>query len=129
MGILDKVYDETYGHSSDKLDRWLECVKPHVIATEENAGILERYQRVLAHVASGQSGYQPMAVSDWAPRHIADPWLISAAGESETAIVTFEQGQHDNDRPWKHPKIPTVANTMGVECMDLFEFMRRTNAF
>lgn len=129
IGLLDKVYNETYGHESDKLDIWLDKVKPQVIRCDTDSGILTGYQKVLQHVASPTSGYQSGSVRDWADEKIADPWLIGGALKYRSSIITFEKGQNQVDTPWKHPKIPTVAHAFGLECVTLFDFMKKSGAF
>jgi hypothetical protein len=129
IGLLDKVYDETYGHESDQLDTWLKTVKPKIIRCDTDPGILTGYQKVLQHVASTTSGYQEGSFKDWTDEKIADPWLIGSASEYHSSIITFEKRQNLSDKPWKHLKIPTVADALGLECVDLFDFMKSDGTF
>jgi predicted nuclease of predicted toxin-antitoxin system len=130
VGVLDKVWNETYANrDADLLDSWLDRVKPSNILSESDGDILNFYQQVLQKVADRQSGYQQRAVTDWAPRDIADPWLIAAARRFDSVIVTAEEGQNSADIPWKRPKIPTVACMFNIDCKNLFEFMKAVGGF
>ncbi|BDR53811.1 hypothetical protein KIM372_17180 [Bombiscardovia nodaiensis] len=129
VGLVSKVREEVYGHQSDQLDQWLDDVRSLEIECERSQEIVLAYQQVLQFVASEESGYQSTAIRDWAQDKVADPWLIGAAVEFSCPIVTFENAQVEADQPWKHPKIPTVAGSFGLQCVDLFDFMRQSDGF
>jgi hypothetical protein len=130
VGVLDKVRDETYDkEGSDELNAWLNQVALQIIKCESNPDILAGYQDVMQKLGDHTCGYQPHGVRDWAEQTVADPWLIGASIVYRSSIITFEKRQNENDRPWKHPKIPTVASMFGVECIDLFAFMEKTGGF
>ena len=54
----------------------------------------------------------------------ADPWLIAAAMVKNAIVVTNEQAVHPipNNPLKKEPKIPDVAEAMGVRSINLREF-------
>lgn len=54
----------------------------------------------------------------------ADPWLIAAAMAKNAIVVTNEQAVHPipNNPLKKEPKIPDVAEAMGVRSINLREF-------
>lgn len=130
IGILDKVWDETYGgRNSDELDAWLDDIQKYVINSEDDSHIVDGFKQVIRVISAPDSGYRPQAIRDWADIRIADPWLIGAASQFQSAIITFEKPQNTYDRPWKHLKIPTVANMLNVHCVDLFTFMNTAGGF
>ena len=127
--IIDKVRDEVYGHNCPEVDVWLDAVKSIMVACEKEDGIVEAYGTVLNQIARPENGYQPTAVREWADRDIADPWLIATAKFYGATIVTFEQSQAESDRPWRHPKIPTVASQFAISTESLFTFMQNDGGF
>ncbi|MBI0143870.1 DUF4411 family protein [Bifidobacterium sp. W8116] len=129
VAIIDKVRDEVYGHNCPEVDTWLDAVKSIMVACEKEDGIVEAYGTVLKQIARPENGYQPTAIRDWADKHVADPWLIATAKFYDATIVTFEQPQAESDRPWRHPKIPTVASQLTVNTVGLFAFMQDVGGF
>lgn len=100
-----------------------------MVACEKEDGIVEAYGTVLNQIARPENGCQPTAIRDWADKHVADPWLIATAKFYGANIVTFEQSQAELDRPWKHPKIPTVASQLEISTESLFTFMQDDGGF
>ncbi len=100
-----------------------------MVACEKEDGIVEAYGTVLNQIARPENGYRPTAVREWADRDIADPWLIATAKFYGATIVTFEQPQAESDRPWRHPKIPTVTSQLTVNTVGLFAFMQDVGGF
>lgn len=130
IGLLDKVWREAYGkkESDDQLNTWLEKVQSLCIPTESDGAILEQYRQVLNLVTNCPDLFRQEAVQDWVPKNIADPWLIAAAKHRGAKIITFERYQKITT-PGKHPKIPTVARQLGVECLTLYDFMEENERF
>lgn len=129
VAIIDKVRNEVYGHSCPEIDTWLDAVKSNLIFCEEEDEIVQAYKIVFNQVARPENGYQSIAAHEWADKDIADPWLIAAAMFCQATIVTFEQPQSESDRPWKHPKIPTVASQLSINTESLFDFMQNDGGF
>ena len=129
VAIIDKVRDEVYGHNCPEVDTWLDAVNSILVVCEEEDEIIQAYRTVLNQVANPENGYQPTAVREWSDRSIADPWLIATAKFYGATIVTFEQSQAELDRPWKHPKIPTVASQLEISTESLFTFMQSDGGF
>ena len=73
--------------------------------------------------------YKAKAVTQWSGESIADPLLIATAIDFQFPIITLERptGNLSPNQPSKNPKIPDVANNFGVECISLFDFMRKMN--
>ena len=57
-------------------------------------------------------------------RSLADPWVIAHAMAEQAIVVTKEFSSSSPDA--KKVKIPDVCKNMGVECIDDFEFIKRT---
>lgn len=129
IGLLDKVYAETYLNRTDRLDIWLKQFESMTIPTESDNEIVSRYQEILQYVGSTSSGYQTKSMLDWTSRTIADPWLISTALKYNSSIITFEKMQDIREQPWKKLKIPTVAQHFGITSTDLFSFMKEIHTF
>ncbi|GGI14485.1 hypothetical protein GCM10007377_11170 [Galliscardovia ingluviei] len=131
VGIINQVYDEAINTHSAELHNWLESIQNCVIHPTQRPAIINNYRKVLSFIRSSESGYQNSAWHDWVrtDRDIADPWLIASAMTSHAELITFEQKQNEQDQPWKHLKIPTVAQHYGIHCVTLFEFMRKTQQF
>ena len=129
VAIIDKVRDEVYGHNCPEVDTLLDEVNSIVLACEKEGGIVQAYRTVLNQVANPENGYQSTAFHEWSNRRIADPWLIATAKFYDATIVTFEQPQAESDRPWRHPKIPTVASQLSVNTVSLFAFMQDVGGF
>ena len=68
--------------------------------------------------------YRPASYRQWEPETKADPWLIAAAMVEDAIVVTNEQAAHPmlSNPLKKEPKIPDVADAMGVRTMNLREF-------
>lgn len=58
-------------------------------------------------------------------RSVADPWVIAHAMSEGAVVVTKEEKITSPSSP--KIKIPNVCESMGVEWIDDFEFIRRTN--
>jgi hypothetical protein len=56
-----------------------------------------------------------------ATRDFADPFVIAAARVADATVVTGEKPTRAPDRP----KIPNVCEGLGVDCIDILEFIRR----
>ena len=68
--------------------------------------------------------YQRPAIENWSQDWKVDPKLITIAGAYNLKIIIFEQtaGHLDKRNPMKkEPKIPDVADYMGVSCVSLFQ--------
>lgn len=127
--IIDKVRDEVYGHNCPEVDTWLDAINSLLVICEEEDGIIQAYSAVLNQVARPENGYKSTAFLEWANKQIADPWLIATAKFYGATIVTFEQTQAESDRPWKRPKIPTVASQLSISTENLFTFMQNDGGF
>ena len=68
--------------------------------------------------------YRSASYVQWEPEDKADPWLIAAAKVLRATIVTNEQAVRPtpNQPLKKEPKIPDVAEALGVHTMGLREF-------
>jgi len=55
-------------------------------------------------------------------RSIADPWVIAHAMAEHAVVVTKEEYESNET---KRIKIPNVCESLGIECIDDFELIRR----
>jgi len=83
---------------------------------------------VARHVASLDSwarreGYRPHVIEDF--MSCADPFLVGAAAESGSTIVTLERSSGAGR---KKVRIPDACDCLGVPTEDTFEMMRRLGA-
>lgn len=62
----------------------------------------------------------PKLVKTGKNRSMADPWVIAQARESRAIVVTEEEGGSENK-----PKIPSVCQALGVECISLVKLIIR----
>lgn len=122
--ILSVVYDELVA-TDDELSNWIKSVsnlKKISIADDE---IVKNYGKVLNYVR--ESGfYTERALRNWSDKKIADAWIIAAAMKYEAVIITFEQsvGELSTKNKTSKVKIPDVAENFGIECQNLFDFIR-----
>lgn len=123
--LLDKVYDEVT-RSRDSLSSWLRDHKADFCyLSTRDAEVLAVYGQVIQYLDESPL-YQQGARRAWADFQVADPWLIAAAKVYGYKIVTFERGSLPNkNSPAKNPKIPVVGEEFGVECEDLFSYLKR----
>ena len=118
------MYDELVA-TDDELSNWIKSVsnlKKISIADDE---IVKNYGKVLNYVR--ESGfYTERALRNWSDKKIADAWIIAAAMKYEAVIITFEQsvGELSTKNKTSKVKIPDVAENFGIECQNLFDFIR-----
>ena len=100
---------------SDAARAWLED-NPKAIQ-----GALEVWERARRIVESVEKDHGVAPVETrWKGAKDADPLVIALAEERGFAVVTSE-----NKGSVDHPKIPTVCEWQGVECLNLVEFFER----
>ena len=124
--ILDVIYNEII-KGKDDLAEWF---KDTVANTScqlrvQDEEIVKEYAKIQNYISSCDL-YKPQAISEWAKREIADPWLIATAIAKKYAIITLEI--HGNPQPHqkaKRIKILNVADHFCVCYYDLYYFMRK----
>ena len=124
--ILDVIYNEII-KGKDDLAEWF---KDTVANTScqlrvQDEEIVKEYAKIQNYISSCDL-YKPQAISEWAKREIADPWLIATAIAKKYAIITLEI--HGNPQPHqkaKRIKILDVADHFCVCYHDLYYFMRK----
>lgn len=135
--LLDKVKNEiclqTDPIKKDELQLWLEqncLIGGKVISCTKNQAVIDQYQIILQYVYNAPH-YRESSFREWAlSMDKADPWLIAVASIDNYTIVTLETRDSNlsaNNPTRKEPKIPDVCDYFGVECINLFDFMRREN--
>ena len=133
--ILDSVYNEVVT-GDDDLCRFLKQYKPVVQKPDQN--VLSAYAEVLQTVQINIGKYyKETALQSWSAKSVADPWLIASAKVNNAIIVTQEESainnitaahKAGNGSLMKSAKIPDVACMMGIQCINLYDFIE-TNGF
>lgn len=113
-----EVYDELKRHASDELRAWL---KNHKDMFMQDRAQIETAGRIINDVYSKyKEGYRP-DISDG-----ADPFVVAAAMNRSAAVFTLEHTQPNHDPAQTNvPKIPTVCDHYGVECVNMERFIER----
>lgn len=124
--IINHVFKELTERASknDLLAEWTRKVfhDDRIINTKTDE-IISKYQDVQSYLA--ECGfYSENSYKQWEPEDKADPWLIAAAIVNNAIIVTNEQPVNlsHNQLMKKEPKIPNVAEKLGVTTMNLRTF-------
>ena len=125
--LLDSVYKEVtradaHGNE-DELARWAEAVFAHHQVSHKTDSIGDAYAHVQNYLVECGC-YQPVSYAQWEPEDKADPWLIATAMVLPAVIVTNEQAAKPTPvQPLKkEPKIPDVAQALGVRTIGLRDF-------
>jgi len=99
----------------DALHDWMK-ERPHLFhPTDEQ---IQRAVRAIFEVAEFQR-----LIDTKKNRSMAEPFVIALAQIRKATVVTEEQF----DRKRKHVRIPDVCESLGVPCIKVVEFMRRTD--
>lgn len=125
--LLDVVRNELR-KKEDNLAAWLDGIEGLQVTTVQTQGIIQRYGDVLSFLQESPK-YTDVAFRGWASDSIADGWIVATAIEMGAMIITAETGAGPISikNPSKNAKIPDVAQHFGVQCKDLFYFMRKMN--
>ena len=123
--ILDVVKAELE-KGEDELTEWFRSIDELPVLDRKDSEIFANYVKVLRFLQESPM-YTEKALREWSDEKVADPWLIAAARAKGVKIVTFEKGLGHITMPSGRPKIPDVAREFGVECIDLYTFMRKEN--
>lgn len=117
LAIPQKVYDEIE-RKSDELFEW---VKNSQIPVRP---MTEGVQKALRRLYEKDPKHRRLA--DTAKnRSMADPWVIAHAMDEEAVVVTKEEKIVTPGS--QKVKIPNVCDTMGVRCIQDFEFIKEVN--
>lgn len=129
VAVLGAVYKEIVNVvKSDNLAEWLKSQPDLKILEVSNVPeVLTCYGNILRYIQNSPR-YNQKALNSWANEKVADAWLIAAAMHYGYTVVTLEtpSKQSPNSISGK-AYIPDVAAHFGVECITLFDFMRRMN--
>lgn len=122
--LLDMVRSELE-EGGDALLDWI-SKRDFEICNHATKEVIDNYGTVMSYVKNC-GYYNDKGFNSWAQIEVADPWLIAAAMAYGYTIVTFEIGSGNLNVKVKmgRVKIPDVATHFDVECVDLYEMMRR----
>ena len=125
--ILANVRSEITKNSKDGLAEWLKNLKGcKILTVRNNPKVLDCYAKIFQYLQNCNL-YSDKALLKWAYVSIADPWIIASAMAYDYTIVKNEQSAGKITTKSGNAKIPDVAKNFGVECITLFDFMRRMN--
>jgi len=121
---IPEIVVEEISRQSDDLKDWIEGIQ-YVKEATKNPEHIQNYSKVMNYISSC-GYYNERAVSSWAQRELADPWLVAEAMSIGATIVSFERPNHDLGKGSKQGKvhIPDVAIHFGVQICSLYDFMR-----
>lgn len=132
FSIIDRVYDELVfpnkkePEKEDELSIWIRTeYKGEVHTTTRDKQVVEMYAQIIQKMtqeAPYKSHYRTSAKAIFARASNADAWLVAYAKIFDYTIVTFETYEPKNKR---NIKIPVVCKEFGVDCINLYEFLRR----
>ncbi|MCY1606417.1 DUF4411 family protein [Staphylococcus pettenkoferi] len=135
--LVDKVKVEickqTDDGKKDELQKWVEdeCLPLNKgISSTSNQEVFNKFRAINKYVKESPY-YKDSSYREWFSNpDKADPWPIAIAAVHGYTIVTFEN-QNNNlsskNPTKKEPRIPDIRKEFDVECIDLFELMRREN--
>ena len=124
--VLKVVRDEILHGADDSLAKWMKSVEIYFqpfIATDTEQ-FYENYSKILNYVQNCGL-YKKIALTNWSNPQIADPCIIVVAMQYNYTILTNEKSVGKITNPSKNARIPDVAKHFGVECMRIFDFMRK----
>lgn len=127
--LIEQVVHEVRVKGTDFLNTWLDSVQPYILHTQADAQIVGTFGAIMNFV-QGSPDFSKNAKNSWMKTGVADPWLVATAAVRKAKIVTFEKYVPINPgQPAAGAKIPNVAEQYEVQCMTLFDFMRRITGF
>lgn len=120
--VIDVVKRELDA-GNDALTEWVDDLKGINILSSKTANVINNYAKVIRYVAESDK-YKKSALDNWSSGSVADPWLIAVAMDGGYTIITNEKNVGHITNPSKNAKIPDVAQHFGVNCINVFDFMR-----
>lgn len=102
----------------DELAKWIEGLPDKFFYDERTQEAQDCYGKLMNWAVSNPQ-FTETAKKKFASEH-ADPWLVSYAATNGMKIVTHER--YDPNIK-KSVKIPNAAKQVGVECVDLYDFL------
>lgn len=123
--VVPEVVFNELKNSKDKLATWISSYVEPVVFKEygNDPAYFVEYGKIMNYLQDC-GFYQRPAIDNWSQDWKADPKLIAIAAAYNLKIITFEQpaGHLDRRNPMKkEPKIPDIADYMGVSCVSLFQ--------
>ena len=123
--VLDVVVSEV-SKMEDELSSWIGNLDGFEPLSIKTPSFVANYGKVLNYVKDCGL-YREEALRNWAKGDIADPWLIAVAMDTEAIIITEETsaGTLSAKNKSRNAKLPDVAAHFGINCENLFCFMRQ----
>lgn len=122
--VTEEILVSEVEEEKDDIQLWLEGILEAVeIRATDTQEVINTYADIMNMIQQNER-YESSALAQWADIKIADPWIIAFAKVHKATIVTRET-KIQGGQQLKKLKIPNVAEDYGVECIDLFEMMKR----
>lgn len=109
--VVADISDKT----EDDLSKWLK--RSTIPIHKPTESVIACWQKILQTDPTHK-----LLVDNIKGRSLADPWLIAHAMDTNSIVVTKEN--IDIAMNSKRVKIPNVCKSMGVRCIDDFEFIK-----
>lgn len=132
VGILSLVQAEVAvgTGAEDSLDTWMQSIADKIIDPKRNSSIVAKYGEIIRYITNPANAFSQNAQQSWIRDGVADPWLVAAAQEFGSRIVTFEKYvTRVPNQPAAGVKIPNIARQYGVSCISLYNFMDEVGNF
>ncbi|MDE5602486.1 MAG: DUF4411 family protein [Helicobacter sp.] len=110
----------------EELDRKKDFISKFIKEMSRNFFIddreyLKKYGEVI--LTSQKMDFNPAAKEKFAEEHRADTWLLAVALADDFIIVSNEKISDKKEK--KNIKIPRMCNELKIQCIDIFEFIKR----
>ncbi|ENV55377.1 DUF4411 family protein [Acinetobacter baylyi] len=122
--LPDIVVSEHY--QDERFKKWLEENFTGVSCKYKD--YVDLWSEVIQHIANHECYSDKALTNDksWTREKIADGWLIAIAKKDNLVIVTSETKNINlnKNQPTQNPKVPDIANDLGVRCIDMNTFFK-----
>lgn len=116
--FIPEMVKEEIDKIDDDLKKWIEDNKIYIKPIDDEV------QKCLKEIWAKDKNHKKL-VDTARNRSIADPWVIAHAMAENAVVVTNEQKIIESTTG--RIKIPNVAEKMGIECIDIFKFIKKLN--
>jgi len=123
---MDVVAQEI-SKGKDTLADWLKAIDITPL-DRRSPDILGYYAKVLTHIQTDVA-YSDRALALWSENSHADPWIVATAAARKYTIITFEQPNPAlrTNHSTNKPKIPDISASLGVKCINLYQYLKHRN--
>ncbi len=116
---IDKIKTELVA-GRDELAQWAQAKGQGFFLPTDN-DVAVAYTQIVAWAQT--ANFKPQAIQDF--MGVADGWLVAHAMVHQFTVVTHEKLDINQTT---RIKIPRICNQHAIDCIDLFELLRQTQA-